>query len=250
METNIIYGKNPILEALKSNSTLNKVILADSLRKDTRTDQIITLLREKNIPFSWNPPRNLDKLAPGVAHQGMIAYRSDYVYCKLDDILTLAEKKQQPPFIVILDGIEDPHNLGAIIRTAETAGVHGIIIPKHRASMVNETVAKTSAGAIEHVLIHRATNLSNTIDALKQQNIWVAGLEGDGPQLAFESNLTGAIALVLGSEGKGISQLVKKHCDFLIRIPMMGQINSLNVSAAAAIIIYETLKQKISKNEC
>lgn len=249
MEDYILYGKNPIIEALKNNIPINKVMLSTTLNKDERVNFILDRLREKNIPFNWCPPKNIDTLAPSVVHQGILAYRSPYEYCELEAIFNRAKTKSQPPFLVVLDGVEDPHNLGAIIRTAETAGVHGIVIPKHRACVITETVAKTSAGATEHMLIHRATNLTNTLELLKKNNVWIAGLEGSASQTYYQADLTGAIAVVLGSEGKGISNLVKKHCDFTLKIPMFGAIESLNVSASAAIIIYEIVKQKIAKNE-
>lgn len=244
----IIIGKNSILEALKKGVSINKILLSDSLHRDAQINNILQLLKEAHIPFSWIPRKKIDSLAEGQKHQGIIAYRNPYRFSELEEILSLALSRKETPFLLILDGIQDPHNLGAIIRTAETAGVHGIIIPKHRACPITSTLAKTSAGAIEHVLINRCANINTTIDILKEKGVWIIGVEANAQNNCYNTDLTGPIALVLGSEGKGISALTLKKCDVVVKIPMKGKINSLNVSAAGAIIIYEALKQNMIKS--
>ncbi|HAR62948.1 MAG: 23S rRNA (guanosine(2251)-2'-O)-methyltransferase RlmB [Candidatus Margulisiibacteriota bacterium] len=245
----IIFGKNPLVEALESGVTINKVELSNTLHRDARIDKILDLLKEKKIPYTWVPSRSLNLLAGDQVHQGIVAYRSPYNYYELEDILKEAKKRTQPAFILILDGIEDPHNFGALIRTAEAAGIHGIVIPKHRATTVTAVVAKTSAGAAEHMKIHRSNSLSQIIEKLKQSGLWIVGVEGDSDKIYFEADLTGPIALILGSEGKGVSHNIKKNCDFLVKIPMLGKITSLNVSAAGAVTMFEAVKQKLTKKE-
>ncbi len=238
----IVEGKNAVRELINSGATINKLYVENNLR-DGVSNQIIALAKSKKIRIDFVPKNVLDKKSETKRHQGFLCDTVDFVYCDVDDILKKAENKGEAPFIVILDGIEDPHNLGAIIRTCECAGVHGIIIPKHRACQINDTVIKTSAGATLNMLVASVTNLNNTIEYLKNKNVWVYGLELGGKDI-YKTNLSGSIALVVGSEGFGISRLVKENCDEIITLPQKGKINSLNASVACSIAVYEILKQR------
>ncbi len=238
----IVEGKNAVRELINSGATINKMYVEKNL-KDNISNEIIALAKNKNIRIDFVPREVLDKKSTTKRHQGFLCDTVDFAYCDVDDILKHAENKGEDPFIVILDGIEDPHNLGAIIRTCECAGVHGIIIPKHRACQVNDTVIKTSAGATMNMLVSSVTNLNNTIQYLKNKNVWVYGLELGGKDI-YKTNLSGRVALVVGSEGFGISRLVKENCDEIISLPQKGKINSLNASVACSIAVYEILKQR------
>ncbi len=237
-----VEGKNSVRELIVGGKTINKLYVQNNLH-DTASNQIISLAKEKKIRIDFVSKEVLDKKSELKRHQGFIADTVDFDYCDLQDILDYSNSKGEAPFIVILDGIEDPHNFGAIIRTCECAGVHGIIIPKHRACQVNDTVIKTSAGAVSNMRIASVTNLNTTIEELKKQNIWVYGLELGGQDI-YKANLTGPIALVVGSEGFGISRLVKQNCDEIVTLAQKGQINSLNASVACGIAVYEILKQR------
>jgi 23S rRNA (guanosine2251-2'-O)-methyltransferase len=242
MNEQYVVGRNPVLELLKSDRQIDKLyILKGDLHGSI--NKILGMAKDKNIIVQEVDKKKLDSMAGGNAHQGVVALVTGFEYSTLDDILKLAKSKEESPFVVILDGIEDTHNMGAIIRTAESAGVHGIVIPKRRSAMVNQTVYKASAGAVEHMLISNVTNISSTIEELKKQGLWVYGADMDGEEYYFSSSLKGPIALVIGNEGKGISRLVKEKCDVLIKIPMMGKVSSLNASAAASILIYEVVRQ-------
>ncbi len=238
----IVEGKNAVRELINSGATINKLYVENNLR-DGVSNQIIALAKSKKIRIDFVPKEVLDKKSPTKRHQGFLCDTVDFVYCDVDDILKNAENKGEAPFIVILDGIEDPHNMGAIIRTCECAGVHGIIIPKHRSCQINDTVIKTSAGATLNMLVASVTNLNSTIEYLKKNNVWVYGLELGGKDI-YKTNLSGSIALVVGSEGFGISRLVKENCDEIISLPQKGKINSLNASVACSIAVYEILKQR------
>ena len=238
----IIYGKNAVIEALKSNKTFNQIILDKGI-KGSAVQEIIDLAKDKKIRIDFVKKEILEaKLKKNkqikVNHQGVVAEIIDFKYCEIDEILN----NQKNSIIIILDGIEDPHNLGAIIRTAECAGASGVIISKRRACQINETVMKTSAGALSNVLVSRVNNIPQTIDYLKNNGIWVYAVEVGGENI-FKANLKDNIALILGSEGNGISRLVKEKCDGILTIPLKGEINSLNVSVAAGISIFEVLKQ-------
>lgn len=240
-----IIGRNPVSEAIKSGREIDKLMvkkgeIEGSLRA------IVKKARDAGIPVIETERQKLDQIAEGGNHQGVVAYAAALSYASLDDIFENAREKNHPPFIVILDKITDPHNLGSIIRTANCAGAHGIIIPKRGSVGLSEVVAKTSAGAIEYVPVCKVTNIAQTIDALKERGVWVAGAEAGGGSM-YKTDLTGAIALVIGSEGEGISRLVKEKCDFLVEIPMFGDVNSLNASVAAAILMYEIVRQKGDK---
>ena len=189
----------------------------------------------------------MDEMAQEENYQGVIAIVPPFEYVEISDILDLAKEKNEDPFVLILDGIEDPHNLGSIIRTAETAGVHGIIIPKRRAASVNSTVNKTSAGAVEHMKIARVTNISDSIEELKKAGLWICGTDISAEKYYYNQDLTGPLGIVIGNEGKGISDKVKKNCDFNVKIPMRGKITSLNASVSTGIIVYEAVKQRIAE---
>ena len=238
-----ISGRNPVLEILKSDTEIEKLYV---LKGDLRGSiiKILGKARDKGIIVQEVDKNKLDELSNGQVHQGVVALVSEYEYGDIDDIMELAREKEEDAFIVILDEIEDPHNLGAIIRTAECAGVHGVIIPKRRSASVNSTVYKSSAGAVEHMIVSRVTNISNTIEDLKKRGLWIYGADMDGAEYHFNTSLDGPIGLVIGNEGKGISRLVKEKCDVLVKIPMTGKISSLNASNAASILIYEVVRQR------
>ncbi len=205
------------------------------------------MARQRKIVIVEKDKKEMEKLANNKNYQGVIAFVPPFSYCEIEDILEFAKEKKEDPFILILDGIEDPHNLGAIVRTAETAGVHGIIIPKRRSASVNSTVAKVSSGAVEYMKIARVTNITDAIDKLKKEGLWICGTDINTDKYYYEQDLTGSLAIVIGNEGKGISEKVKKNCDFLVKIPMMGKVTSLNASVSTGIIIYEALKQRLQK---
>lgn len=240
----IIEGRNAVIEALRSDRTIEQILIANGDISGS-VNVILGLAKEKNVVVKYVDRRKLDQMSETGAHQGVVAQVTPYKYFEVEDILKYAEDKGENPFIVILDEIEDPHNFGSIIRTAETCGAHGIIIPKRRNVGVTPTVYKTSAGAIEYMKIAKVTNLNSTIDKLKEKGVWVYGADMAGEDFCFEANLSGPVALIIGSEGKGILKLTKEKCDALIKIPMVGKISSLNASVAGGILMYEILKQKI-----
>ena len=239
-----IEGRNSVIELLENGRDINKIFIAEG-EKHGSINKIISMARARKILINEVSKTKLDQMAQTANHQGVIAIVPPFDYCEVDDIIEEAKKKNEKPFILILDGIEDPHNLGSIIRTAETAGVHGIIIPKRRAVSVNSPVSKVSAGAVEYMKIARVNNINETIKYLKDNDIWVYGADMDATKYYNQEDYKGAIAIVIGSEGFGISRLVKENCDFLIKIPMKGKINSLNASVSAGIIMYEVVKQRM-----
>lgn len=243
MEENQIEGRNSVIELLKSGKDINKLFVQRG-EKHGSILEIIKLAKNNKVIITEIDKAKLDKMSQTHNHQGVIAIIPPYEYCEVDDILENAKQKNEDPFILILDQIEDPHNLGSIIRTAECSGVHGIIIPKRRAAQVNSTVNKTSAGAAEYVKIARVNNLNETINYLKEKNIWIYGTDAQGSSYYDEQDYKGGIGIVIGSEGFGMSRLVRENCDFLIKIPMKGKINSLNASVSAAIVMYEVMKQR------
>lgn len=246
MNTQYISGRNPVLEVLKTDKEIEKLyVLKGDLQGSIK--KIIGIAKDRGLIIQEVDRNKLDALAEGNVHQGVVASISEYEYCDIEDILNLAKEKGEDPFIIILDEIEDPHNLGSIIRTAECAGVHGVIIPKRRSASVNGTVYKSSAGAAMHMKIAKVTNISNTIEELKDKGLWIYGADMDGADYHFNTSLKGAIGLVIGNEGKGISRLVKEKCDVLVKIPMKGNVSSLNASNAASILIYEVLRQSYEK---
>lgn len=240
----LIWGRNPILETLRAKRRIKRILLAEGQRDAPIINTIVQEAEQQRIPVEIVPRSRLDQMSRGATHQGCIAQVEERHYASTDQILAHAAEKNEPPLLLILDAIQDVNNLGSLLRTAEAAGVHGVIIPQHRAAEVNATVVKTSAGATEHLLIAQETNLTRTIEYLKQQNIWVVGLAGEAQTLYTQADLTGPMALVVGNEGKGISRLVREHCDLLIKLPMRGDINSLNAAVAGSIALYEVLRQR------
>jgi 23S rRNA (guanosine2251-2'-O)-methyltransferase len=239
----IIEGRNAVIEALKSDRTIEQIFVAEGDTKGS-INVVLGLAKEKRIVVKEVDRRKLDQMSETGAHQGVIAMVTPYNYFDVNDILNEAETRGEKPFIIILDEIEDPHNFGAIIRSAEVCGAHGIIIPKRRSVGVTPTVYKSSAGAVEHMKIAKVSNINGVIDVLKEKGIWIYGADMTGEGYCFDADLSGAVALVIGSEGKGISKLTKEKCDLLVKIPMVGKINSLNASVAGGIMMYEILKQK------
>ena len=245
----IIAGRNAVLEALKSGREIEKINIqktGDGEHPSGSIKQIIAKAKEAKIPVYHSDKAFMDKLLDGakVNCQGVIATASDFSYCSVEYMLALAEERGEKPFIIILDGLEDPHNLGAIMRTAECAGAHGLIIPKRRSVGLTAVVAKTSAGALEYLPVARVSNIVNTIRELKERGLWIYGTAADADSSLYRTNLTGPAAIVIGNEGEGMSRLVRESCDVLVSIPMKGKISSLNASAAAAVMLYEALRQR------
>lgn len=239
-----VEGRNSVLELLESGKDINKILILQGERHGS-INEIVAKAKEKKIVIVEVDKYKFNKISQTENPQGVIAIVPPFNYCDVDDILEEAKEKNEKAFILILDGIEDPHNLGSIIRTAETAGVHGIIIPKRRSALVNSTVNKTSAGAANYMKIARVNNLNETIEYLKKHDVWIYGTDINTDKLYYDENMTGNIAIVIGNEGTGISKLVKEKCDFLIKIPMKGKISSLNASVSTGIILYEAVKQRI-----
>ncbi|WP_435791333.1 23S rRNA (guanosine(2251)-2'-O)-methyltransferase RlmB [Clostridium sp.] len=237
-------GRNAVIEALKSDRTIEHILIAKGDMVGS-ISVVLALAKEKGIVTKEVDRRKLDEMSQTASHQGVIAIVTPYKYFELNDIFKEAEEKGEKPFIIILDEIQDPHNFGSIIRTAEVCGAHGIIIPKRKNVGATPTVYKTSAGAIEHMKIVKVTNINTTIEEIKERGLWVYGADMDGENYIFDTDLTGSVAVVIGSEGRGISKLTKEKCDVLVKIPMVGKITSLNASVASGIIMYEIMKQKI-----
>ncbi|AIY83157.1 MAG: 23S rRNA (guanosine(2251)-2'-O)-methyltransferase RlmB [Clostridium baratii] len=240
----LIIGRNAVMEALKSDKTIEALYVTKGQREGS-INAILSLAKENRVVIKEVDKKKLDSMSNGEVHQGAIAVITPYKYFEVKDILDAAKEKGESPFIVILDELEDPHNLGSIIRTSETCGVHGIIIPKRRNVGVTPTVYKSSVGAVEHVKIAKVTNINATIDELKEEGIWVYGADIEGKEYSYEVDFSGPCALIIGSEGRGISQLTLKKCDKLVKIPMIGKINSLNASVAGGIMMYEVLKGRL-----
>ena len=243
-----VEGRNAVLELLESGKDINKIFVEKG-EKHGSIHKIIAIAKERRIIIVEKEKRQMQEMAQNQNYQGVIAIVPPFEYCEIEDILEEAENKNEDPFVLILDGIEDPHNLGSIIRTAETAGVHGIIIPKRRAAAVNSTVAKTSAGAVEYMKIARVTNISDAIDKLKRAGLWICGTDISTEKYYYNQDLTGPIGIVIGNEGSGMSEKVRKNCDFLVKIPMKGKVTSLNASVSTGIVVYEAVKQRLSKME-
>ena len=238
-----VEGRNAVLELLESGKDINKIFVAKG-EKHGSINQILAISKEKRIIVVEKDRRQLQEMAQTDNFQGVIAIVPPFEYSEISDILEEAKGKHEDPFILILDGIEDPHNLGSIIRTAETAGVHGIIIPKRRAVAVNSTVNKVSCGAVEHMKIARVTNISDAIEELKKAGLWICGTDVQTDKYYYNQDLTGPLAIVIGNEANGISDKVKKNCDFLVKIPMKGKVESLNAAVSTGIIVYEAVKQR------
>ncbi|MSU10070.1 23S rRNA (guanosine(2251)-2'-O)-methyltransferase RlmB [Veillonellaceae bacterium WCA-693-APC-5D-A] len=244
LSEDLVAGRNAVMEVLKGSRSVNRLLVANGSSEGSMRE-IIALAKEKGINIQFYDRSKLDAMAPGIRHQGVLAQVPPVQYAELEDILQIARDRNEPPFIVLLDELEDPHNLGAILRTADAAGVHGVLIPKHRSCPLSATVAKTSAGAVEHVPVARIGNMVQTIKKLKKEGLWVAAADMDGTDY-YDTDLTGSLLLVIGSEGQGVGRLIKEQCDFVVRIPMVGKINSLNASVAGSILMYEAMKQRIS----
>ena len=238
---NLLIGRNPITEAIKAGRTIDKILMQKDVQGSAL--KIAKMARESGIQLQYVDKVVLDRLAPGRSHQGVAAYAAAHAYADVEDIIRGAKAKNEDPVVVILDNLEDPHNLGAIMRTVDGAGFHGVIIPDRRSVSLTETVAKASAGAIEYVPVAKVTNLSQTVEYLKSQGLWIAAVDMDGEDYT-KADLKGPLAIIIGAEGAGVSELLRKKADFIVSIPMRGRINSLNASNAAAIVLYEALRQR------
>jgi len=239
----IIEGRNAVNEALKADRSVDKLFIQDQANQDGPMKTIIAKARKKGIVIRFESKENMDRRSVNKHHQGVIAYVAAYDYVSVEELLARAKEKGESPFLMILDGIEDPHNLGAIIRTANVCGVHGIIIPKRRACGLTETVVKTSAGAIEYTPVAKVTNIAQTLTMLQKEGVWITGADMEG-EVMYNIDFKGAIGLVIGGEGSGLSKLVRDKCDFVAKIPMQGEISSLNASVASGVLMYEALRQR------
>lgn len=244
LDEHLIEGRNSILEAFRSGRTVDKLYIQDGLR-DSVISSILREAKKRDAIVNFVSKEKLDVMSPGKKHQGVIAICSAYAYSELEDIFARAEEKGEDLFVFVLDEIEDPHNLGAIIRTANLCGAHGVIIPKRRAVGITATVVKASAGAINYTPVVKVTNISKTIEELKKRGVWFACADMGG-ELMYKANLTGPIGLVVGNEGNGVSRLVKENCDYVVSVPMKGDIDSLNASVAAGVLAYEIVRQRIN----
>lgn len=240
----VIEGRNAVIEAFRSGKPIDKLFVLDGCQ-DGPIRTIVREAKKHDTILKFVTKDRLDQLSETRKHQGVIAYAAAYEYSELEDIFTLAKRKGEDPFVLLLDNIEDPHNLGAIIRTANLAGAHGVIIPKHRAVGLTATVAKTSAGALNYTPVVKVTNLAKTMEELRERGLWFVCADMDGEEM-YRLNLTGPIGLVIGNEGEGVSRLVKEKCDFIASIPMKGDIDSLNASVAAGVLSYEIVRQRLN----
>ncbi len=239
----LVEGRNAVLELLHADRPVDKIWLASGM--EGRMQDVFAMAKAKGIPVQQCDRRKLDGMSVTHAHQGVMAQVAAHEYAQLDDLFAAAQAAQEAPLFVICDGIEDPHNLGAIIRSAECAGAHGIIIPKRRAAGLTAVAARASAGALAHIAVHKAVNLAQTIDLLKARGVWVYGAEANGTTALYQADLQGACALVIGSEGAGLSRIVREKCDFTVSIPMRGKVSSLNASNAAAVMLYEAVRRRM-----
>lgn len=244
MSEEILYGRNAVTEAIKSGMPINKVLISSG-EVSGSLKAIIALVKEKHIVYQFVDKNKLNDITGTKNHQGVVLYTSPAEYCDIDDILQKAKEANEAPFVIILDEIQDPHNFGAIIRTADAVGAHGIIIPKRRSVQLTGTVAKTSAGASAHVPIARVPNIPAAIDQLKEAGLWIAGTDLTGTVPFYKADFKGPIGIVIGSEGNGMGNLVTKKCDFIVTIPMKGEVSSLNASVAAGVVLYEVFKGRL-----
>lgn len=244
MSNDKIIGINPVLEALKAGRPVQRLLVSDQRKQDRDVQTILRMARECGAEVRFASRETLNREAPGANHQGVIALAAAKQYATIDDILAAPAQQGKAPLFLVLDGIEDPRNLGAILRTADAAGVHGVIIPERRAVGLNETVAKTAAGAMEHVPVVKVVNIVNTLEELKKAGVWVVGAEAGGDTVYWDADLVRPTALVLGGEDRGVRRLVRERCDYLVSLPLLGRISSLNVSVAAGILLYEALRQR------
>lgn len=237
----VVVGRNPVCEALRAGRPINKIYIAQGL-KSTTVAEIMGLAKERQIPLQKVDNYFLERMAPGSVHQGIIAQAAPYAYAELEDIL--AKAKNVDPMLVLLDEVTDPHNLGAIIRSADAAGAHGVVIPRRRSAAVTQTVVKASAGAVEYMPVTRVGNMVRTIDLLKNNGLWVVGAHQEADQLIWDAPIDGPLAIVVGGEDKGLGRLVREKCDLLVKLPMSGRVNSLNASVAAALVLFEVVRQR------
>ncbi len=242
----VVAGRNPVTEALNGEREVERIFIADG--SEGSVSKIVAIAREQGVIVDFVPKEKIDAMAPGTKHQGVVAKVSEYTYADMDEVFEKAEAAGEDPFIVILDEVTDPHNLGAIIRTAECAGAHGVIIPKRRAASLTQTVALSAAGAVETMPVVQVTNIARTIEELQERGVWVGAADMDGDTY-YKANLTGPIAIVIGNEGKGVGRLVKEKCDFVLSIPMYGSINSLNASNAAAVLMYGIRRARVESEK-
>lgn len=240
-----IAGKHSLLEALRAGRTINKIWVAEGAQKHL-TQPILAEAKNRGIVVQFVDKRKLDQMAPGMQHQGVVAQAAPYAYVEVEELLARAAEREEPPFLLILDEIEDPHNLGSILRTAECTGVHGVIIPKRRSAAVTATVSKTSAGAVEYVPVARVTNLVQTMEQLKEAGVWIVGTDVAAKEEIYGGGdiLSGSVAVVIGNENQGMGRLVRENCDVLLKLPMNGRLNSLNASVAAGVVMYEVLRRR------
>ena len=246
MTEEIVAGRNAVFEALTSRRPVNKIYIKAGLQGGS-LGKIIAEAQKSAVLIEYVQPEKLDRLAPGVRHQGIVALASPIAFSSLEEVLSRAAARKETPFLLLLDELQDPQNVGALIRSADAAGVHGVLLPKRRSCPLNMVVAKISAGAVNYVPVVQIGNIGQMLSNLKEQGFWVVGADMDGAALYFDAGLDRPIVLVIGAEGKGLGRLVKENCDMLVRIPMQGGVNSLNASAAGAILMYEVVRQRMQK---
>lgn len=244
-ETTLYEGRNAVMELLRAGRTVDKLFIAPD--QNGRMADIVALAKQAGAVITQVDRRKLDAMSETGVHQGVIAQAAAHEYVSLDDILQTAADRGENPLILICDGLTDPHNLGAVIRSAETAGAHGVVIPKRRSVGLTATAAKASAGAMEHIGVARVTNLAAAIDEMKEKGVWIFGADAGGDKQLYDADFVGSTAIVIGSEGNGLSRIVREKCDFIVSIPMKGKVNSLNASAAAAVLLYEAVRQRIGE---
>lgn len=244
MSEELIAGRNAVMEALRGQRSFNKILLQDKA-KGGSIAEIMNAAKERHIPVELVKLEKLDKLVPGIRHQGVVAYAAPIPFSSLEEVFAKAAAQEKHPFVVLLDELQDPQNVGAILRTADACGVHGVLLPKRHSCPLNAVVAKISAGAVEHVPVVQIGNIVQTMKELQEQGFWIVGADMDG-ETYFKANLTGPICLVIGAEGKGVGRLVKETCDHIVSMPMLGQVNSLNASNAAAVLMYEVVRQRLT----
>ncbi|MCD9026337.1 23S rRNA (guanosine(2251)-2'-O)-methyltransferase RlmB [Cohnella sp. NL03-T5] len=242
-EEEYLAGKHPVLEAMKAGRSINKIFMSNQAQRHL-VQPIMEEAKARGIVVQQVDKSKLDRLVPDIQHQGVVAQAAAVAYAEVDDLLARAAERGEAPLIVLLDELEDPHNLGSVLRTADCTGVHGVIVPKRRSAGLTAIVAKTSAGAVEYVPVARVANLVQTMEKLKAAGLWIAGADAGAKEGFYDTNLTGPLAIVIGNEGQGLSRLVRERCDFILSLPMAGQINSLNASVAAGVILYEVVRQR------
>lgn len=245
-ETHVIVGRNPVLEALRAGRPVERLLVAKGA-SGAAIDEIVALARRSGLTVQFDDRRRLDRLAEGHVHQGVVAVAAPVPYVSVDEILALARRRGEEPLLLALDEVQDPHNLGSLLRSADGAGAHGIVVPRRRSAGLTMTVARTSAGAVEHVPVAQVSNLVQTLSDLKGRGMWVAGADTAGQREYWDADLSGPLVIVIGGEDKGLGRLVRQTCDFLVRIPMYGRINSLNAAVAGALLLFESSRQRRQK---